>query len=141
MDVKILVPVDNSDTARRTLSMIIAHKEQFPPKLTLLYVINMEKLTYRMIPDFQVDMIRENARQSGEDMLQSYAAILERAGIAVEKRLEFGSPRERISRIANDEGFQMVIMGRRGRGEVSDVLFGSVANYVLHAVKCPVMLF
>jgi nucleotide-binding universal stress UspA family protein len=34
-----------------------------------------------------------------------------------------------------------LIIGRHtGAGEIRDVLFGSVANYVLHNVKCPVLL-
>ncbi|MBB5022812.1 universal stress protein [Desulfurispira natronophila] len=140
-EVKILVPVDNSDTARRTISMIVANRDQFPSELTLLYVINMQKLTYRMIPDFQVDMIGENARKSGEAMLHGYRDILARSGIEAHTRLELGSPREIISRTANEENFQMVIIGRRGRSEIGDVLFGSVANYVLHHVRCPVLLF
>ena len=44
--------------------------------------------------------------------------------------------------IANDEAFQLMVMGRReSTGEIRDVLFGSVANYVLHNVACPVLLF
>jgi len=38
--------------------------------------------------------------------------------------------------------FQLIIIGRReSTGEIRDVLFGSVANYVLHNVACPVLLF
>jgi nucleotide-binding universal stress UspA family protein len=34
-----------------------------------------------------------------------------------------------------------LILGRRGSGEIRDVLFGTVANYALHNVRCPVLLF
>jgi nucleotide-binding universal stress UspA family protein len=51
-------------------------------------------------------------------------------------------PRRLIPQIANSEDFQLLVLGRRsGRGEIRDVLFGSVANYVLHNVRCPVLLF
>ncbi len=63
------------------------------------------------------------------------------AGMPAESRLEFGAPRELIPRIANEEGFDLLIIGRRGQGEIRDVLFGSVANHVLHHVTCPVLLF
>ena len=37
---------------------------------------------------------------------------------------------------------RLTIIGRReSTGEIRDVLFGSVANYVLHNVACPVLLF
>lgn len=142
MEDKILVPVDGSKTADRTLEKIIALKERFPPQLTLLHVVDLDKLTYRMIPDFQLNMIRENAGKAGQNVLDGRAALLEQAGFTVLARLEFGDPRRIICRVANEEGFQLAIIGRReSTGEIRDVLFGSVANYVLHNVACPVLLF
>jgi nucleotide-binding universal stress UspA family protein len=142
METKILVPVDGSNTAGRTLEKITALKENFPNKLTLLHVVDIDKLAYRMIPDFQIDMIRENAGKAGQLVLDDRVATLAGAGFSVDARLEFGSPRQTICKIANEEGFQLMIIGRReSTGEIRDVLFGSVANYVLHNVACQVLLF
>lgn len=142
MEAKILIPVDGSDTAGRTLEKVVALKERFPKDLTLLHVVDVDKLAYRMIPDFQIEMVRENAGKAGQHVLDSRAAILEEAGFNVNARLEFGSPRQTICKIANEEAFQLIIIGRReSTGEIRDVLFGSVANYVLHNVTCPVLLF
>jgi nucleotide-binding universal stress UspA family protein len=137
---KILVPVDGSEASNRTIESIIAGKEQFTAPLTVLHVVNVDKLAYRMIPDFQIDMIRESARKSGEALLREQVARFTAAGIVCEARLEIGSPRETICRIANDEGVDLVILGRRGMGEIRDALFGAVSNYVLHHVRCPVLL-
>jgi hypothetical protein len=42
----------------------------------------------------------------------------------------------------NAQELQLLVIGRHeGGGEIRDVLFGSVANYVLHNVRCPVLLF
>lgn len=142
MTPKILIPVDGSTTAGRTLEKIISLKERFPRQLTLLHVIDIDKLAYRMIPDFQVDMVRENARKAGRQVLAAKQKLLEDSGFEVDARLEFGSPRQTICKIANNEGFQLMVIGRRETtGEIRDVLFGSVANYVLHNVACPVLLF
>jgi nucleotide-binding universal stress UspA family protein len=95
-----------------------------------------------MIPDFQLEMVRENARKAGQALLEKQAAILRAAGFETELLLELGSPRQEIPRIANEQGFQLLVIGRHaGTGEIRDVLFGSVANYVLHNVHCPVLLF
>lgn len=142
METKILIPVDGSTTAGRTLEKVIALKDHFPKELTLLHVVDVDKLAYRMIPNFQIDMIRENAGKAGQLVLDDKAATLAEAGFSVEARLVFGSPRQTICKIANDENFQIMIIGRReSTGEIRDVLFGSVANYVLHNVVCPVLLF
>lgn len=141
MNPKILIPIDDSATSQKTIESVIEQKQRFPQKLTLLHVVN-DQLAYRMIPDFQVDMVRENAGKAGQLQLEKMAEQLQSAGFETELRLEFGAPRRVIPRIANDEGFQLLVIGRHaGSGEIRDVLFGSVANYVLHNVQCPVLLF
>jgi nucleotide-binding universal stress UspA family protein len=142
MEPGILVPVDGSLTATRTLERIISLKERFPQRIKLLHVVDVDRLAYRMIPDFQVEMVRENARKAGAELLDGRARTLEAAGFQVERQLEIGAPREQIVRVANQGGVQLVVIGRReSTGEIRDVLFGSVANFVLHKVHCPVLLF
>ncbi len=142
MEPKILVPVDDSPTAHATIDAVIALKNRFPKKITLLYVINKEQLAYRMIPDFQVEMVKENAQKAGRILLDKYLSKLTEEGFEPETILKTGSPREVIADIANEDDFNLLVIGRHeGGGEIRDVLFGSVANFVLHNVKCPVLLF
>ncbi|MEE4252477.1 MAG: universal stress protein [Desulfuromusa sp.] len=140
METKILIPVNDSPTTEQTIADVITYKEKFPNQLVLLHVIN-DQLAYRMIPDFQIEMVRENAEKAARNRMEILAKKLREVGFEVELRLEFGAPRRVIPRIANDEEFQLLVVGRKtGGGEIRDVLFGSVANYVLHNVKCPVLL-
>lgn len=139
---KILVPIDDSATAEKTIDCIIERKERFPKHLVLLHVINSAQLAYRMIPVFQVDMVKENATRAGRDLLERVDARLKEAGFTTELMIEFGEPREIISHTANTQNFHLLVIGRHeGGGEIRDVLFGSVANHVLHNVRCPVLLF
>lgn len=139
---KILVPVDESPTAQKTVDTIIALKERFSKKLTLLYVVNNDQLAYRMIPATQMEIVKENAAKAGELLLEKADAKLQQAGFTNELILEFGEPRQVITQTANDQHFQLLVIGRHeGGGEIRDVLFGSVANHVLHNVRCPVLLF
>ncbi len=141
MTPKILIPVDDSATSLKTIEAVITHRDRFPKKVTLLHVVN-DQLAYRMIPDFQVEMVRENAGKAGQLKLNQIGALLQEAGFETDLRLEFGSPRRVIPRVANEEEFELLVIGRNaGSGEIRDVLFGSVANFVLHNVKCPVLLF
>ncbi|HKJ04712.1 MAG TPA: universal stress protein [Geopsychrobacteraceae bacterium] len=141
MNPKILVPVDGSTTSEKTIKAIIDQKERFPNKVSLLHVVDVQ-LAYRMIPDFQLEMVRENARKAGQVLLDKQAKVFHAAGFETELLLELGSPRHEIPRVANEQEFQLLVIGRHaGTGEIRDVLFGSVANYVLHNVECPVLLF
>ncbi len=140
MDAKILIPVNDSPTTNKTIEDVIANRDQFPKQLVLVHVIN-DQLAYRMIPDFQIEMVRENAEKAAQVRMGELAQLLRNAGFSVDLRIEFGAPRRIIPRIANDEEFQLLVIGRKLKsGEIRDVLFGSVANYVLHNVSCPVLL-
>lgn len=141
MTVRILVPVDSSATTAKTIAAIIAQRERFPAPLLLLHVIDVDRFAYRMIPDFQREMIHQSALKSGEQLLRGLQQQLLESGLQAEVRLESGAPRQLVCRIANDEAFDLLILGRRGSGEIRDVLFGTVANYALHNVRCPVLLF
>jgi nucleotide-binding universal stress UspA family protein len=141
MAIKVLIPICDGVTSKATIDAVIAHKEQFPDPLTLLHVVNVKKMDYRMIPDFQIDMVRQYATRTGERFLAAQSARLQEAGLQVTTRLELGFPRDVICSIANDEDFSLVVIGRHGSGEIRAALFGSVSNYVLHGVKCPVLLF
>lgn len=137
---KILVPIDNSDTSRQTVSTLIENKERLTLPVTLLHVVDTEKLAYRMIPDFQVSMIREKANAAARQFLDEQGRAFAQAGIESEQRLEEGTPRSTIVHIANEEEYRLLIIGRHTMGEIRDVLFGSVANHIMHKVHCPVLL-
>ncbi len=85
MEEKTLIPVDDSPTSQKTIESVIAKK------LSLLHVVN-DQLAYRMIPDFQVEMVKENARKAGQQHLDGIALKLQNAGFETELLLEFGSP-------------------------------------------------
>lgn len=139
---KILVPVDGSVTTRKTFENIITLKDLFSKELTLLHVLDFDHLAYQMIEDFQIDMIKENSTKAGRLLLERAGDQLKRAGFVNDLRLEFGETKQVIADIANDEQFQLVVIGRHeGGGQIRDVFFGSVANHLLHNVKCPVLLF
>ena len=140
MSVKILIPVNGSDAAKHAIDSVLRYRDKFPLPVTLLHVVDIDKLAYRMIPEFQVDMVRERAQEAGQVLLDNIVEQFSAAGVEAVARLELGSPREAICRVANEEEFDLVIIGRQGMGEIRDVLFGSVANHVMHKVMCPVLL-
>lgn len=51
-----------------------------------------------------------------------------------------GSPAERIAQLAEEEGFDLVVVGSRGRNAVARTLLGSVADRLVHICKLPVLV-
>lgn len=117
MSAKILIPVNGSASAKHAVDSVLRYRDKFSLPVTLLHVVDIDKLAYRMIPDFQVEMIRERAREAGEILLHQIAEQFSITGVEAVARIELGSPREVICRVANDEKFDLVIIGRHGIGK------------------------
>ena len=66
--------------------------------------------------------------------------MLQAAGVPYAFRLETGHPAEVIVRLAETDGFDLVVLGSRGLGGVKEFLLGSVSNRVSHHARCPVLI-
>lgn len=62
------------------------------------------------------------------------------AGVRCEVTTRKGDPAHHICEIANDGDYDMVIMGSRGLGRVSELVLGSVSRHVIRHVHCPVVV-
>ena len=141
MNSKILIPVDESETTQQTIKAIIDNKELMPQEILLLHVVDVH-LAHRLVPDIQKNMVYEAAEKSGSRILEKLAGLFRDAGFKPELHLKLGTPGEMILKVVEEQNVQLVIIGRHpGGGGFRDLIFGSVANYVVRTVKCPVLLF
>lgn len=140
MSLRALVCTDGSESSRKTEAVALRLAEALRFELSLAHALNLQRLDYKMIPDFQVEMIRQGAKRSAEDLLKREAAFLREQGAAVEPRLLVGVPGPAICDFAERERLAMVILGRRGHGDLQDILFGSVSNHVVHHCAVPVLV-
>lgn len=63
-----------------------------------------------------------------------------RAGKDVVLRNEWGRPADAICRMAEGEGFDLIIVGSSGMGQIAEILLGSVSHRVAHRAKVPVLI-
>ncbi len=140
MSISVLLPVDDTLAAHRAIKYIIRMKERLPMSVTLLTVIPLEQLEYHGFQPSQIELIKERSRLVSEKMLQRYRDELEKVGILVDSRIEEGRPAETICRVAAQEGIDMVVISPNSSGTLTNLMFGSVANKVVHECHLPVLL-
>ena len=141
MPPKILIPVDESETAQHTINAIIANQDLLPREILLLHVVDVH-LVKRLVPDIQKNLLYGSAEKSGQRILEKLAKPFQDAGFTPQLQVELGTPGEAILKIDKKQDIQILIIGRHpGGGGLRDMMFGSVANYLIRTVKCPILLF
>jgi nucleotide-binding universal stress UspA family protein len=138
---RILVPIDFSPSSDAALEYARAVATRFGASLHLLHVVDDPyRAVYSsevFVPD--VEGLRDELLTHGGarlcDLLQSSDMRKLRATTAA----VFGTPSGSIVEYASAHGIDLVIMGTHGRGGMSHLLMGSVAERVVRTASCPVL--
>lgn len=139
-DRKILVPLDGSPLSAQTVSNLLALKDSITFPLTLLHVLDLNTLSYRGFAETDFRDIEARARAEARQFIADQQARFEAAGMTVETLVQEGSPREVICELADSGGYDLLVIGRQADSALRKLLFGQVANYVVHHTSCPVLL-
>mgnify|MGYP003584905873 FL=1 len=86
------------------------------------------------------EMVDEYYREEGAKVLDPVRKYLEQSCIFPKERLEVGHPGDIIASIAEDEKYDLIIMGTHGHGALGRLVMGSVSTQVLANCSVPVML-
>lgn len=136
---KILVPVDGSDASKHALADAIDLAKIHNAKLILLAVADVTEAAY---PIMGVTLDKDgfyNVKKKVEAMLATLKETVP-SDVNLEAEVENGIPGMVISNMVEDEKIDIVVMGNSGKGAVSSFIMGSVSQYVIHHVKCPVLV-
>jgi nucleotide-binding universal stress UspA family protein len=81
----------------------------------------------------------ERAEIQDLSWLKSLRDEAEQAGVRAEYHQVLGDPGVMICQSAKTWNADLILVGRRGRSGLSELLLGSVSNYVLHHAPCSVL--
>ncbi|MDT7042628.1 universal stress protein [Candidatus Nitronereus thalassa] len=139
---RVLLAVDGSPHSQHAVEVV--GQLSSVKSLTVVHVVNLPRLTYPALgPDITKDLamtIEQAMREEGEHILKQAMAHLSYHNAPVSKRLEIGSPADRILTIVEEEKTDLILIGARGLGEVQEVIFGSVSHRVLTHAPCSVCI-
>jgi nucleotide-binding universal stress UspA family protein len=153
---KLLVAIDMSEMHKHVFEYALSLAQKNNADLMLMHALSAEEensplpippnLT-EIYPAIGNDLTLESWRKQwdefereGLEVLQSLAREATNAGVRAEFQQISGSPSRTICRLASDWQANLIVIGHRGRSGLSEILLGSVSNYVLHHAPCSVML-
>lgn len=134
---KILFPIDMSDSCTAAAPFVETMAAKFQAEVTLLHVLEMppgyvtDWYGYMALVD--TEAIR-NGRQGEVDLY-----LKDRFhGLKVRRVMFEGDAASEITRYAQDQGMDLIMMPTHGYGIFRSLLLGSVTAKVLHDAACPV---
>lgn len=136
---KILVPVDGSDNSLRALDHAIFLAKSAGAGVTAMHVMEKPPTVYVESQKLLNDIMAKYRTESGK-ILDRCKQIAEKSGVKIETVIAEGDAASNITGYAQNEGFDLIILGSRGLGKFKEMVLGSVSNKVLHHSKASVLI-
>lgn len=139
----ILVATDFSDCSGIAFNAAQTLAQRFDARLVLLHVIDqnfLEKLSSHI--GKSRDEVGKQLRLKAEQDMKAFLNQWNVAKQEVDTIIATGMPFQEIAVLARDLVVDLVVVGgygRKGRGKIEEVFFGSTAEKVVRLLPCPVL--
>ncbi|EJG5091950.1 universal stress protein [Staphylococcus pseudintermedius] len=136
----ILITVDGSHEAEWAFNKAVAVAKRNNAKLIIVNVIDSRTYTSFEVYDSH---FTEKSKSFAEKLLDGYRQVAQDEGIQnVETRLEFGSPKSVLPKLASDENsdVDLVMCGTSGLNAVERFIVGSVSEAIVRHSACDVLV-
>ena len=137
---KILLSADGSSYTKRMLAYVAAHDEWLGAKhqYTVLHVVPF--MQPRAAALAGRDVIQRFYRDEAEKVLKPIRTFFKKQGLEADFIGQPGNVADVIAKLADGGGFDLLMMGSHGHGNLVNLVMGSVATQVLANCKVPVLL-
>ncbi|KAH7865247.1 hypothetical protein Vadar_004141 [Vaccinium darrowii] len=140
---KILVAVDEGEESSYALSWCLKNivAENSKDTLILLYSKHPPTLYPPMVGMEIMASVEKYSSEVAESVMEKAKSLCKEVhDVKVETKVERGDPRDVICQMTEKLAVDMVVMGSHGYGMIKRAFLGSVSNYCVQNVKCPVLI-
>lgn len=151
---KILVALDHSSQASTVLNSAISLAQTGITEILLVHFVDwqMQNASHwvGMGTLYDVDLFGERYDWSRQrlqtevdtvnDWLKKMSKKVYQSNINCKYICHVGNCNLGISDCARDWGAELIVVGRRGHNNISEIFLGSVSNHVIHHAPCSVMV-
>ncbi len=134
----IICAADDTDGARAAIRVTRELAQALGSRIVLVHVEPSTSVPGVSAAFAGQERLRSEEIDDGQKLL-SWLATEERLE-NVELRAVIGSAADRIVEIARETGASFVVIGSRGRGDLTSAVLGSVSSRVASTAPCPVVI-
>jgi nucleotide-binding universal stress UspA family protein len=134
---KILLATDGSENSIRATEGAVEIAKCSPDsKVDVVYVVDGETSKSDVLRNWNSAGVADNRR----DKIKPTEEKIKEAGVNYEIKILHGDPGPTIVKYANDNTFDLVVIGSRGLNALQELVIGSVSHKVAKRAHCPVMI-
>lgn len=133
---KILVPIDGSEYSLRALDKAKELGEFYKAEITLMTVI----YTGHFNRFESQKKVIEAEEKMGQKLLDQASKVLEDYPYGYKTTYKIGDTSDEIITMAEENNFDLIVMGSRGLGAFTRALLGGVSHKVVSHAKTTVMV-
>ncbi|MCX9075911.1 MAG: universal stress protein [Candidatus Methanoperedens sp.] len=134
---KILIATDGSEHTKKAVNAVYVINLVSPPG-SLDIKTNNDPGSY-LPADVSIEGLKNILRQEGDEAIKYVENLAKKEGLDVRKWIMEGHPAKEILKLAEEQSFDLIVMGTLGRSGIEKFLLGSVADKVIRGSKIPVM--
>ena len=135
---RIVVGLDGSDEAAAALNWAIRKAAGMGSEITAVYGINIP--VYFPEPPLPIQFDETWRAEIRAEFENEWCKPLKVSGLPYRALMEDGRPASVIAAVAEREDAHIIVVGRRGRGGVTELLLGSVGHELVLHSKRPILL-
>ena len=134
---KILLATDGSEYALHAATKAVDVAKLNPKAhIHIVYVIDVSKAKSDMLQYWNSIGVEEQRMK----IIKPTVDLIKAAGINYSIHFLRGEPGPTLVKYANEESFDLFVVGNRGKNKLQELLLGSVSHKVAKRVNCPVMI-
>lgn len=134
---QILLAADGSENAVRATKEAIKiasfHKDSI---IDVVYVVDFEKTKVEVLHSSSSEALNLERRKK----LSKIEQLLRESNISYKVIILHGTPGLEIVKYANEQQFDIVVIGSRGLNSLQEMVLGSVSHKVMKRVNCPALI-
>ncbi|MCW5657758.1 MAG: universal stress protein [Burkholderiaceae bacterium] len=137
---KILIAADGSAYTKRMLAFIAAHDEWLGPRHSYTVLHCVPAFPHRAAAFVDKSQVQSFYRDDAETVFRPIRVFFKRQRMAATFIHRIGPAGSTIAKLAEQQRFDLIILGSHGHGAVAGVVMGSVATKVVSLCDTPVLL-
>jgi len=138
----ILVCSDGSERSLTAAEIAADMAKMHRAQLTVLHVCQVPstETPFPGAPSLSGPAVDAYVRDMHTAVLRRTLPLIKESGVCCDVLEEVGNPADVIARVANQQGFDLIILGSRGISNDKAEKLGSVCHRVIHDASCPVLI-